>query len=85
MNVITDPTTSCDLRSPETCRLENILTVPPFSFTLSTNLPYLCLVGMSADLMSFDIVYTYLTKKQAIVFFCVQWNHLLRTPKAWDR
>ncbi|CAI8027600.1 Nudix hydrolase 8, partial [Geodia barretti] len=36
--------------SPETCRLEKTLTVPPPSLTLSTSPTYLCLVGTSADL-----------------------------------
>ena len=56
-----------DLRSPETCRLENILTVPPFSFTLSTRRTYLCLVGMSADLH----VWTRAQQEYVCVCVCV--------------
>ena len=37
-------------RSPDKCRLEKILMVPPLSLTLSTRATYLCRVGRSADL-----------------------------------
>ena len=37
-------------RSPDTCKLENILTSPPASLTLSTKLTYLRLFSMSCDL-----------------------------------
>jgi hypothetical protein len=39
-----------NLRSPDTCRLENILTSPPFSLTASTILIYLFLFCTSWDL-----------------------------------
>ena len=38
------------LRSPDKCKLEKILMMPPLSLTLSTRATYLCRVGRSADL-----------------------------------
>ena len=51
-----------DLRSPDTWRLENILTIPPLSLTDSTSLTYLFLVGTSADLQSRPISIIILTR-----------------------
>ena len=42
------------LRSPDKCKLEKILMMPPLSLTLSTRATYLCRVGRSADLQKSD-------------------------------
>lgn len=45
-----DNTCSVDLRSPDTCKLEKILTSPPLSLTLSTKATYFFLVATSRAL-----------------------------------
>ena len=63
-----------NLRSPDTCRLENILTSPPFSLTASTILIYLFLFCTSWDLAKQITFKSDVTNFKKFIKICIYLN-----------